>query len=98
LSRLFQDAHDLGHWTDAALGDLISDPAVRSRGALPHRVCSKATLIPPSLHHGLLSALSWRTRADEVYLHRGEEGRAYGEHSLSVPARHAERLLRLAAS
>ena len=32
-----------------------------------------------------------RSRADEVYLHRGPEANAYGEHSLSVSARDAHR-------
>ena len=54
------DAHDPGHWTDAARGGLNPDPVVRVRGAVPHRVCSKAASIRPSLHHGLLSAPSWR--------------------------------------
>ena len=38
ISRLFRNAHDLDHWTDAASGGLDPDPAVRVRGAHPHRL------------------------------------------------------------
>ena len=41
---------------------------------------------------------SSRSRADEVYLHRGEEGRAYRHDSLSQSVRDTQWLLRLAAS
>ena len=37
-----------------------------------------------------------RSRADEVYLHRGEEGRAHRDHSLPVFVRDAQQLLRVA--
>jgi hypothetical protein len=60
-SRLFRNAHDPGHWANAASGGLDPDPAVRVRGASPHLLCSKAALNWPRLHHGLLSAPSWRT-------------------------------------
>ncbi len=53
------NAHHPSHWTRAASGGLGPDPAVRSRGAVPHLSCSKAA----SGGHttGLLSAPSWRT-------------------------------------
>src|SRR3990170_5032462 len=60
-SRLFRNAHDPGHWTDAASGGLDPDPAVRVRGADPHLLCSKAASRWPHLDGGLLSAPSWRT-------------------------------------
>ena len=44
-SRLFQNAHDPGHWTGAASGGLDPDPAVRARGACPHLSCSMAASV-----------------------------------------------------
>src|SRR6185436_2670374 len=58
LSRLFRNAHHLGHWTEAASGGLDPGPAARVRGALPHLLRSTAA---SGGHHGLLSAPSWRT-------------------------------------
>src|SRR5262249_62162582 len=41
-SRLFRNAHLLGHWTKAAYGGFDPDPAIRARGTCPHLSCSKA--------------------------------------------------------
>ncbi len=71
LSRLFRLAHHPSHWTGAASGGLDPEPAPRVRGTCPHLLCSKAASSRP-LHHGLLSAPSWRTvvRVTNRQVHR----------------------------
>ena len=42
-----KNAHHPGHWARAASGGLGPDPAARSRGAVPHLLCSKAAFSWP---------------------------------------------------
>src|SRR6516165_12605523 len=60
ISRLFRNAHHLGHWTKAAYGGLDPDPAIRARGTLPHLLCSKAA---PSRHFYITASSSRRRGA-----------------------------------
>ena len=58
-SRLFRNAHHLGHWAKAASGGLDPDPVTRVREAGPHLLCSKAA--PACSIHEHSFAPSWRT-------------------------------------